>query len=414
MVLTFFFAYLLGFATCEDNSPQYAVAASKIDTSLVVRYTSTYPPEIAPVKTVYEGFKTIYLNVVDCDYVTVENVNESPSSTGIFTTRTLLPTLTEYRIGCMVDTSVTTRGEMIQTALPQSSVETAHGNARRMQFEASSLANVLGIAQRLSSGIDPTNQNITVREFRFLQEINTALFALNICNSGLPLDKMCEYLQDQNLRGHLEDNYINQDEARNIVCFCSANGLYFNESNDELLGDLAALEYAVQTHAYGTQTLQEICQNLDYRAASMLGIDVGEIQAFVCNGTGGILPSTSTASATMSLTTGSGNSSTASTALGTGSSAAPSGMGLSSTESGPAPSSSIILGTDGPAFSSATSAAGTVGPWFNASSTATSTTADVAAMTASDIAGRDTAVAAAMFYPPRLIRERLRRHGHVG
>lgn len=284
--------------------------------------------------------------------------------------------LTLYRVGCMTEATVTTRKEerdvqvqetsapMLTTAAMPSDLEGRL--SKRADLEQSTEDQIFSFANRLSSGIDPTNENITVREFRFLKEINTALFALNIVNSGLPLDQMCQYLKDPSIGNHLEDNYINQDQAAAIVCYASVYGLFFGESNEELLADLAGLEYAVQMHAYGAQTLAEICQNLDYRAASMLGISAEEIHDIVCDGKGGTGLNTTTVplmtgpsssgtgvpnrpSSSGTAASGTGWSMTAPSASGTAASGGPGATGTH-----PNPSSSIIFGT-GSSMSSAMS-----------------------------------------------------------
>jgi len=338
---------------------------------------------------------------------------------GHFTEKTTVPLLTVYRVGCMPVTTAATRGgygeqeapEAIvpRTAVPQVPGQDAHEISKRTSFEGHALKQVLSIAERLSTGIDPTNENITVREFRLLRETNTALFAITLVNSGLPLDELCRYLRDPGIANNLDDNLVDAEQAANIVCFASVYGLYFNMTNDELLSDLAGLEYAIQMHAYDT-SLQDLCKTLDYGAASFLGIDTEEIQKTICNGTGGVTTS-STHSITSSTTTD-GRRPTATSLYPTSlfSSATGTAVGTS------ASSSSIVFGTNGPEFSSATSAAGTVAPWFNTTTSvkATTETKDVLTVTAS--AGGVSVVTAAsepsLFYsPPQLRRAELRRHG---
>lgn len=328
----------------------------------------------------------------------------------------------------------TEKSTIQQTAIPILDADGEHAKRKRTEFEGSSLKALLVIAERLSSGIDPTSENMTVGEFRFLRQINTALFALNIVNAGLPLNQMCQYLRDPGIGIHLDDNLINQDQAANIICFASVYGLYFQESNEELLGDLAALEYAIQMKAYSSETLQEVCESLDYQAANFLDIDVQGIQDKVCNGTTGIIHSTSISTASILSTattakwTGFTNPtplfpsapSTTGTTFGTyplvtGTIFNPTswtewatpttGSGSTGTDFGA--TSTIIFGSDGPALSSATLAAGTVGPWFNTTAIAT---ADVTTVTASAVT--ESASASPIFYrPPRLVRKRVHRHG---
>lgn len=278
---------------------------------------------------------------------------------------------------------------------------------KRTSFEATALKQVLSIADQLSSAIDPTNENITVREFRLLEQTNTALFALNIVNSGLPLREMCEYLRDPGIANNLNDNYIDAQQAGNIVCFAAAYGLYFNMTNNQLLSDLAALEYAIQIHAYGSQTLQDLCKTLDYSAASFLGIDTEEIQNTICNGTEGITHSTQPAMSSVTASSTTGNSSPTATP--------PSGTAVSTGASG----SSIVFGSNGPVFSSATSAAGTVAPWFNTTTSpmmVETATESMLTVTASPEAASEEPSAAGpnMFYnAPQLRRAELRRHGRA-
>lgn len=376
---------------------------------------------------------------MDCDYVMVENIDSNPAQTvsmhsgnettdinrcqGQFTAKTTVPLLTVYRVGCIPVTSAVSRRdyreygmpEIIspQTALPDSPQHEPQDLEKRTSFEGHALNQVLSIAERLSSAIDPNNENITVREFRLLEETNTALFALNIVNSGLPLDEMCEYLRDAGIANHLDEDLIDAQQAANIICFASIYGLYFNMTNNELLSDLAALEYAIQLHSYGSQTLQDLCKTLDYSAASFLGIDTAEIQNTICNGTEGVTHSTASTIASVTAPSTTGNSPpTATPSYPTSVFTSASGTAASSG----AHSSSIIFGSDGPAFSSATSAAGTVGPWFNTTSipvTATTETADVLTVTASagDASAETSTGEPNMFYsPPRLRRAGLRRH----
>lgn len=226
---------------------------------------------------------------------------------------------------------------------------------RNEDSEDASLGVMFDIANRLSKGIDPLNQNITYRDFKYLVEINTALFALNVINSGLPLQAMCQYLQNTTVQLYQEENFINAKQASDIICFASVYGLYFNESNQALLSQLALLEYAIQAYTYDSQSLQQICQDLDYAAASFLGIDTDGIRTYVCNNTGPPAhPLVSNTTSAASNTTGSG----------------PTGMTTASsmTASGTV---SIVYGTSGSEVSSATSAAGTVTPWWWNSTTST-------------------------------------------
>lgn len=310
----------------------------------------------------------------------------------------------------MPETTAVTRRDLqayqtTELVHPQAQLPRASSNERRYfvkrtedEKEISPLKSLYDIAERLSVGVDPTNENITVRDFKFLEQLNTALFALNVVNSGLPLDQMCNYLRDPAVQNNMADNIVDAEQAANIVCFAAKYGLYFNESNEELLADLAALEYAIQIHAYSSETLQQLCENLDYVAASFLGIDTSGIRTYVCNGTGPPAhPSTSeSASSTISSITGVNPTGFTGTAppMSTGT--------IDFNTITTSDTLSVIFGTSGSAFSSAISAAGTVQPWWNSTS---ATSADFTSITSS---GRQitptTTLPIPHYYPPRLHR----------
>lgn len=290
----------------------------------------------------------------------------------------------------MTETSVSTRGGYIGHEMPVTAslptITSLPGTSRntvlqhkREALEASVANEVLGIAERLASGIDPMNENITVREFQYLEQINTALFALNIVNSGFDLNQMCDYLSNATIANRLDDNMINPSQASNIICFAAEYGLYFGMSNGQLLADLAALEYAIQLHSYATKTLQELCEGLDYTAASFLGIDTDGIRTYICNGTAGNNSTISPLSTVAISTTSISNFMTAPTGTG-----------------------SIIYGSNGPWLSSATSAAGSVTPWYNG--TTVTMTDDFTTVTASPGTGalEPTVVPRPLFHPPQL------------
>lgn len=199
--------------------------------------------------------------------------------------------------------------------------------------------NLNSLAEKVATGIDPNNDNITVKELMYLRQINTALFALNVIESGFPLNRTCEELHNSTTAYNLDENLIDPKQAAGIVCYAAVFGLYFDRSFAQLLSDLAGIEYAIQMSAYEPETLQEVCQSLDYSAVSFLGVDTEGIRKSICNGTAGVSHAwpSSPANTTTTMT----NSSNATTEM---------------------PTTTHDMG-------SAASAAGTVAPWFNTTTT---------------------------------------------
>ena len=334
-------------------------------------------------------------------------MNNADRIQGIFTAKTTVPVLTIHRVGCMPPaTSIVPADDFESKRKPQVDWLIASAEAefekRSIEVSSSNQNSLLSMAEKLATGIDPNNNNMTVRDFAFLRQINTALFALNIVQSGLPLKQTCDDLQNSTIALNLDDNFIAPHQAASIVCYAAVYGLYFDRSFAELLSDLAAIAYAIQMSAYSPQTLQEVCQTLDFQVVSFLGIDGEGIRQSICNGAAGVThtwPSSTmqNTSTTMKMT---GNSSTPMTTL---------------TNNTTTEMSTATITHD---LSSATSAAGTVPPWFN---TTVVITAEVTTMTAmsssstSESTQTDSPTPALadlpFFNPPQARRAALRRHG---
>lgn len=384
--------------------PQQCGLTTSYISKPTMQFTPSMPTQTPPISTVYGAIMTEYLNVgvqvamkiapliarqvVDCEYVMVENIDNNPPQMvsvcstvdggpsqltghqGRFTDKTTVPFLTVYRVGCMPVTTAVTRRElrgydMVDSSQPLTEMgplvgQHKHKYDKRNSLQTSAMDSIYTIAERLAQGIDPTNVNITVGAYRFLEQINTALFAINIVNSGIPLDVMCEALRNATVQVKLTDSSIEPSQASNLVCWAERYGLYFGMSNAQLLADLAALEYVVQVKAVGKQDLQELCQKLDYTAASFLGIDVQGIRTYACNSTGGILPT----STPLGTAVPGSNSTTVAISATTDMPMRTSGTAITPTGTEPTPPT-VVHGTDGSMLSSATSAAGSVGPWLN-------------------------------------------------
>jgi hypothetical protein len=137
-----------------------------------------------------------------------------------------------------------------------------------------------------------------------IEQIQSAQYALDLCNSGFNLTEVCEELRDSKAITPLSNVGIDSSQAGDIVCFVSEYGIDLNTTNAALLGDLAAAVYGLELGDNFTATINttKLCNNIDLAAASYLGIDTGSVNSFIC---GGSVTVTSTATQTTVVIPGS-------------------------------------------------------------------------------------------------------------
>ena len=121
-------------------------------------------------------------------------------------------------------------------------------------------------------------------------QLETAQYALALCNSRFNLTEICQDLRDPAAIEPLASVGIDAPQASNIVCWASLYGIDLNTTNAALLGDFAAAIYALELGDNFTTTTNttNLCNKIDLAAAPFLGIDAGAINNFICGG-----PSTS-------------------------------------------------------------------------------------------------------------------------
>jgi hypothetical protein len=210
-----------------------------------------------------------------------------------------------------------------------------------------------------------------------IEQLQTAQYALNLCNSDFNLTEICEELSDPKAIIPLANVGVDSSQASDIVCFASVYGIDLNTTNAVLLGDLAAAVYGLELGDNFTTTTNttKLCNKIDLTAASYLGIDTGAVNNFICGG-----PSTSvtvTSTATQTVVVIPGSPTVTFTASGVGASNSfplPSGFGTGGSNGWPngtfppaTAGGSIVSG--GTAFSEAPVTTGTGNPWGTSAGT---------------------------------------------
>lgn len=254
------------------------------------------------------------LQVVDCRYCSVINIQSNPAPMvsahgsqscndssnkcqGPFTTAVTSPVLTVSQVGCMVETTAITRRAYRGDNEQRQAVSTpeARDLARAAESQGNPVSRKLHKRQT-DPIIDPTS--ISVQDYGLIVQISTAIFALDILNSGLNLVLVCEDLRDPTVAPKLATVNVDAVQAADIICWTAQYGIAFNMSITALIQYLADALYAIQLGANYTTNVATICGELNLFYAPDLGIDVDAFYAYICN----ITAPTTTISSTSTLT----------------------------------------------------------------------------------------------------------------
>lgn len=141
---------------------------------------------------------------------------------------------------------------------------------------------------------------LTGDALKYFVQCNTALYALNLCNSGFNLTALCTAFQDPDIVAPLAAVQIDAIQAKDIICFAAVIGINFAQTNIEIIQSIAATIYAIQigSNFTGTTNTTDLCNGIDFSPEPYLGIDASGAQDFICNATN------STATSSMPTTTG--------------------------------------------------------------------------------------------------------------
>jgi hypothetical protein len=140
-------------------------------------------------------------------------------------------------------------------------------------------------AKRQDAGMNvPTT--MSPEEAALVSQLQTAQYALELCNDNFNLTEICQTLRDPAVVEPLAAVGVDASQCGDIVCFASVYGIDLNTTNAQLLGDLAAAVYGVELGDNFTTTANttRLCNSIDLSAAPYLGIDAGAINQFICGG----------------------------------------------------------------------------------------------------------------------------------
>lgn len=219
-----------------------------------------------------------------------------------------------------------------------------------------------------------------------VSELQTAQYALELCNDNFNLTLICDALRDPAAIIPLANVGVSASQAGDIVCWAAVYGIDFNTTNAALLGNLAAAVYGLKLGDNFTTTANttKLCDSIDLHLAPYLGINAGAVNNFICGGPSSSVTFTAVTTQTVLVIPGSptvtytasgagansGGPTTTLTASGVGASGGPlwqSGMGTG----GPNgyPNGTFPQPTGGNAVSGGAAPTGVGNPWGNSTGT---------------------------------------------
>ncbi|KAK4935048.1 hypothetical protein LTR10_023812 [Elasticomyces elasticus] len=309
----FYHLFLLAMAVfgLADMTPMSQCAStSAAQPGCTLTYTPYMAPQIAPTTTIYAAIMTTYYYIVDCRYCTVTNFENNPSPVGPFTAKTTSSMLTITRVECMAETAASTRGsyrvrgyeevEPVQTqALEQTQWKEQTGSHKVRRETSAVAAAIMDLANQFSADILPDIQLLPGPVAQSLTEILSALFALNIADSGFNLTQACQQVQTTEIRYWLLDSNLNPDQVSALICWIARNGYDFNTTRAYIVSTLEAAVWGLEVAAGFSNNLTTICNDLDLFGAigGDLGINTQQYRQIVC-------PNLSTGNATSSINPG--------------------------------------------------------------------------------------------------------------
>jgi hypothetical protein len=238
----------------------------------------------------------------------------------------------------------------------------------------------LEAATHLNAKRQAVSTKLSPKAAALIKQLQTAQYALELCNSDFNLTEICQELRDPKSVIPLANVSIDSSQASDIVCFASMYGIDLKRTNAALLGDLAAAVYGLELGDNFTATTNttKLCNNIDLTAASLLGIDAGSVNNFICGIPSTNVTVTSTATQTTIVIPGSPTVTFTASSVSTGG-----GFGGPNSTFTPSTASGSIVSA-GTAFSETPTATGvgTAGPYGLPISLIPSSTAGVSIISA--------------------------------
>ncbi|KIW56624.1 hypothetical protein, variant 2 [Exophiala xenobiotica] len=201
--------------------------------------------------------------------------------------------LTITRVECMPETTASTRGrprgyeeiEQPQTKTLKPKELAGHALSQNVRRSGSGVTGALvELATTMGNDISPDINLLSGPSQESFTEIMSALFALNVADSGMNLTAACQQVQTTEVKYQLLASAFSPDQVKGLLCWIAANGYSFNSTRAQVISTLQAAVYGLEVASGFTNNRAEICNNLDLfnSIAGFLEINAQQYQEIVC------------------------------------------------------------------------------------------------------------------------------------
>lgn len=293
--------------------------------SCTLTYTPYMAPQIGPTTTLWGAIMTTYfyvsimptssgivftdmIQVVDCHYCTVTNFEHNPTpqvrsatptrklrsdhKQGPFTAKTTSSMLTITRVECMPETTAITRREYrgfennaeVQPRTVASNE--LNGYAVKQAVRRSDTAALVDLAATFSNDLSPDIGLLSGPAKDSLTEIWSAMFALNVADSGMNVTLACQQVQTTEVRYQLLESDFDPDKVKALLCWIAVNGYDFNTTREQIFSTLESAAWGLEVASGFSTNRTTICDDLDLFGSigGYLGINTQQYQDVVCTG----------------------------------------------------------------------------------------------------------------------------------
>lgn len=194
--------------------------------------------------------------------------------------------LTITRVECIPEaTSITRRHEEIAGNAPHTAevddLQRLRGSNIVRRSGDVSLAD---FASTFTFDIPPDSQLLSGPAKKQLSAILTAIFALNVADSGMDVKSACAQVQTSDVRYQLLESGFDPDQCKALLCWIADNGYDFDTTRAQLFSSLEAAVYGLFLGSDYTTNRTQVCENLGLfnSVGGYLGIDTQAYHDLVC------------------------------------------------------------------------------------------------------------------------------------
>lgn len=224
--------------------------------------------------------------------------------------------LTVTRVECIPEVSTTTRGvdgrhKDFKKTFPYPFHHNSPNSHSDTQVARRAEVNTLLEQMTTFVGdIAPNPQFLSGPARDSAEEIMSAMFALNVADSGMNVALACQQVQTTAARVQMLDSGLQPELVKNLLCWIADHGYDFNTNRQEVYSTLQTALWGLGVAGGYTSNRTEICGNLGLfnTIGDYLGIHVAQYQNLVCANLPSAAPSINgSLNSTETPSSGSGN-----------------------------------------------------------------------------------------------------------